>query len=43
MNEAMLAVLELVKTVAPYDLAWRFGIKAYRYIVDALTGRDPRL
>lgn len=43
MNEAMLCVLELIKIVIPWDLAWRFGIKAYRYVLDAMTGRDPRL
>lgn len=43
MNEAMLCLVELIKEVAPWDLAWRFGIKAYRYVVDAMTGRDPRL
>ncbi len=43
MNEAMLCVFEIIKNVLPYDLAWRFGIKAYRYVVDAFTGRDPRL
>ena len=43
MNEAMLCFLELVKTVLPWDLSWRIGFKAYRFVLDALTGRDPRL
>lgn len=43
MNEAMLAFLELVKASGIYALSWSLGIKAYRFIVDAMTGRDARL
>lgn len=43
MNEAMLSFIELVKVCAPYSLAWVLGIKAYRFIVNALTGKDARL
>lgn len=43
MNEAMQAFLELVTTCAPYSIAWAFGIKAYRFVVNALTGRDAQI
>lgn len=43
MNEAFLCFIEIVKITAPYSLAWAFGIKAYRFVVDAFTGRDARI
>lgn len=43
MNEAMLCFLSIVTVCAPYDLAWAFGMKAYRYVVDAFTGRNAQL
>lgn len=43
MNEAMLSFLELVGASAPFSIAWVFGIKAYRFIVNALSGKDARL
>lgn len=43
MNEAMLSFIEIVKQCAPYSLAWALGIKAYRFIVNAMTGKDARL
>lgn len=43
MNEAMLSFLEIVKEVGPYSIAWTMGIKAYRFIVNAFTGKDSRI
>lgn len=43
MNEAMLTFLEVVKAVTPWALSWGFGIKAYRYLVGALLGKDPMI
>lgn len=43
MNEAMTSFLVLVGESAPYTIAWVFGIKAYRFIVNALSGKDARL
>lgn len=43
MNEAFLCFVEMVKITAPFSLAWGFGVKAYRYVVDAFTGRDARI
>lgn len=43
MNEAMLSFLEIVKVCAPWSLAWVFGVKAYCFVVDALSGRNARL
>lgn len=40
MNDAFQSFVELVKITAPYSLAWGLGIKAYRFIVSAYTGRD---
>lgn len=39
----MLSFIELVKMCAPYSIAWALGIKAYRFVVSAFTGRDARL
>lgn len=41
MNDAMNSFLELVKYAAPYSLAWSLGIRAYKFIVGAMTGKDP--
>lgn len=43
MNEAMMSFLELVKVCAPYSIAWAFGVKAYRFVVNALIGRDAQI
>ena len=43
MNEAMISFLALVTASAPYTIAWVFGIKAYRFIVNALSGKDARI
>lgn len=43
MNDAMIAFVELVKVTAPFSISWALGIKAYRFLVSAFTGRDPRL
>lgn len=43
MNEYAEAFLELVKYAAGPSLMWAFGMKAFRFIVDALTGKDARL
>ncbi len=40
MNDAMLSFLELVKTVVPYSLAWGLGIKAYKFVVGTILGKD---
>ena len=39
-NDAMLSFLELVNAVAPYSLAWGLGIKAYKFIVGTILGKD---
>lgn len=43
MQEAMLSFLELVKFCAPYSIAWGLGIKAYRFVTNAMLGKDARL
>ncbi len=43
MNEAMLSFIEIVKVCAPYSLAWALGIKAYKFIVGAMSGKDVNL
>lgn len=43
MNEAMLSFLAIVEGVVPYTIAWGLGIKAYRYLTDALLGRNARI
>lgn len=40
MNDAMTSFLELVRYAAPYSLAWALGVKAYKFIVGAMTGKD---
>lgn len=43
MNEAMLSFLALVEGLVPYTIAWGLGIKAYRYVTNALLGRDAQI
>ena len=43
MNEAMLSFLAIVEGVVPYTIAWGLGIKAYRYLTDALLGRNAKI
>lgn len=43
MEEAIKAFLVIVAFTAPYDIAWSFGRKAYKYVVGALTGKDVDL
>lgn len=40
MDDAFLAFIEIVKAVAPYSIAWALGIRAFRFIVGAITGKD---
>ena len=40
MNDAFACFIEIAKTCAPYSLAWAFGVKAYRFVVGAFTGKD---
>lgn len=40
MIDAFSSFLELVKAVAPYSLAWALGIRAFNFVVGALTGKD---
>jgi len=43
MTEYAEAFLELVKYCAGPALIWAFGIKAFRFIIGAITGTDARL
>lgn len=40
MNEYADAFLELVKVATGPALCWAFGIKAFRFVVGAFTGKD---
>lgn len=40
MVDAFGSFIELVKAVAPYSLAWALGIRAYNFVVGAITGKD---
>lgn len=40
MNYAMTSFIEIVKYVAPYSIAWGLGIKAYKFIVGSMIGKD---
>ena len=40
MNEAFLSFINIVEEVAPYALAWALGVRAFRFVVGALTGKD---
>lgn len=33
----------IVAILAPIDIGWIFGLKAYHFIVDTLTGRNAHL
>lgn len=43
MSEAFSTFLSLVEAVAPYSLAWALGIRAYKFVIGALTGKDVQL
>lgn len=43
MNEAFTTFISIVETCAPYSLAWALGMRAYRFLVNAFTGRDVQL
>ena len=40
MNEAFLSFINIVEEVSPYSLAWALGVRAFRFVVGALTGKD---
>ena len=40
MNEAFASFIVIVEEVAPYSLAWALGVRAFRFIVGAMTGKD---
>lgn len=40
MNEAMLSFLEIIKEIAPYSISWALGVRAFRFVVGAMTGKD---
>lgn len=40
MNEAFASFIAIVEAVAPFSIAWALGIRAFRFVVGALTGKD---
>lgn len=40
MNEAFSSFIVIVDETAPYALAWALGVRAFRFVVGALTGKD---
>lgn len=40
MNEAMITFFDMCKEVAPYAIFWALGIRAFRFILGAITGKD---
>lgn len=40
MNEAFLSFINIVEEISPYALAWALGVRAFRFVVGALTGKD---
>ena len=40
MNDAFSSFLVIVNGVAPYAIAWSLGIRAFNFIVGAMTGKD---
>ena len=43
MNDAFSSFISIVNEVAPYSIAWALGVRAYRFIVGAMTGKDVSL
>lgn len=43
MNEAFSSFIAIVNEVAPYSIAWALGIRAYNFVVGALTGKDVNI
>lgn len=40
MNDAFSSFLAIVTVTAPYSIAWALGIRAYKFVVGAMTGKD---
>lgn len=40
MNDAFSSFISLVNAVAPYSIAWALGVRAFRFIIGAFTGKD---
>lgn len=40
MNEAFSSFIAIVNETAPYSIAWALGVRAYRFVVGAITGKD---
>ena len=40
LSEAFSSFLAIVEVTAPYSIAWALGIKAYKFVVGAMTGKD---
>lgn len=40
MNDAFSSFISLVNAVAPYSIAWALGVRAFRFIIGAMTGKD---
>ena len=40
MNEAFLSFINIVQEISPYALAWALGVRAFRFVVGALTGQE---
>ena len=43
MNDAFSSFISIVNEVAPYIIAWALGVRAYRFIIGAMTGKDVSL
>lgn len=43
MNDAFSSFISIVNEVAPYSIAWALGVRAYRFIIGAMTGKDVSL
>lgn len=40
MNEAFTSFIVIAQETAPYALAWALGVRAFRFVVGAMTGKD---
>ena len=40
MSEAFSSFIAIVNAIAPYSISWSLGIRAYNFIVGAMTGKD---
>ena len=43
MPEAMESFMVIVRDVAPYSIFWALGMRAFRFVIGVITGKDVEI